>query len=150
MPRVHRSGRSFTPLGAALLAGALACNTSPSLPDGGAVVTFAFEASSDMLDVLVLDEPTIEAALQRVATGVGPRMPVGPIRRGAGIDPDYPFHFVPEDLRLADLATEVCDGRPMQTEAEVDDFIELSTGDRNAASATWCPWGARPVAVRRR
>ena len=130
---------------------ALSCGTDPSgLPAGGAVVTFAFSASGDTMDVLVLDSATIRRAEQRVATGTGPRMPVGPIRRGAGIDPRYPFRFVPELVRLDDLATEVCDGRPMKTPTAVDDFIELATGRRDAETAIWCPWGAEPTAVRRR
>jgi len=130
---------------------AAACgDTTSPIPDGGAVVTFAFSASDDTLDVLVLDPETIAQAEQRVATGLGPRMPIGPIVRGAGIDPQYPFHYIESDVRLADLAAEVCDGRPMRTPAEVDAFFELSTGNRNAARATWCPWGATPIRVRRR
>ncbi|MBL8985123.1 MAG: hypothetical protein JNJ80_02555 [Gemmatimonadetes bacterium] len=130
---------------------ALSCGTDPSgLPAGGAVVTFAFSASGDTMDVLVLDSATIQRAENRVATGTGPRMPVGPIRRGAGIDPRFPFRFVPESVRLDDLATEVCDGRPMKTPTAVDDFIELATGRRDAESAIWCPWGAEPIRVQRR
>lgn len=127
-----------------------ACTADPLLPDGGAVITFTFSATNDTMDVLVLDEATIVKAENRVATGQGPRMPVGPIRRGAGIDPRFPFHFLPDSVRLMDLATEVCDGRPMRTPTEVNDFIELSTGNRQSPRAIWCPWGATPVAVRRR
>lgn len=136
------------------LAAGVACDEASapdnSLPEGGAIVTFTFDATNDTLDVLVLDSATIAAARQRAETGAGPRMPVGPIVRGAGIDPQYPFHYVPSDIRLNDLAIEVCDGRPMRTAAEVDEFFELSTGNRNAAQATWCPWGATPIAVRDR
>jgi hypothetical protein len=120
------------------------------IPEGGAIVTFSFSASNDTLDVLVLDSATIEQARQRVETGAGPKMPVGPIVRGAGIDPRFPFHYVPTEIRFNDLAIEVCDGRPMRSAEEVDEFFELSTGDRNAAQATWCPWGATPIAVRDR
>lgn len=120
------------------------------LPQGGAIVTFAFSATDDTLDVLVLDSATIEQARQYVETGEGPRMPIGPIVRGTGIDPRYPFHYKPADMRLNDLAMEVCDGRPMRTAEEVSEFFELATGNRNSAEATWCPWGARPVAVRDR
>lgn len=136
--------------GIVLLALAPACSTEPEMPEGGAIVTFAFDASSDVIDVLILDEVTIAQAEHRVETGTGPRMPVGPIRRGAGIDARYPFHYVPDQVQLADVATEVCDGRPMKTPKAVDDFIEMSTGHRGSATAIWCPWGARPVAVQRR
>lgn len=128
------------------------CHSAPTatLPDGGAVVTFPFSSSADTLDVLVLDSATIALAEQQIATGVGPRMPIGPIVRRSGIDPRYQFHYVESEMRLGDLATEVCDGRPMRSPAEVDWFFELATGNRNAPRATWCPWGATPIAVQRR
>lgn len=138
---------------AAAVAAAGGCSEetlAPDLPEGGAIVTFAFSATDDTVDVLVLDSLTIARAEARVANGVGPAMPIGPIVRGAGIDPRYPFHYVPEEIRLADLATEVCDGRPMKTAAQVDEFFALSTGNPDAERATWCPWGATPIAVIRR
>jgi hypothetical protein len=137
----------------ALVAGVEGCDDDDGLaPPGndGAIVTFAFDATDDTMDVLVLDSATIAIARQRVETGAGPRMPIGPIVRGAGVDPDFPFHYIPAAVRLNDLAMEICDGRPMRTVQEVYDFFELSTGNRNAVEATWCPWGARPIAVRNR
>jgi hypothetical protein len=140
-------------LAGALIGGIQACEDDDGVAppaEDGAIVTFAFEATNDTMDVLVTDSATIETARQRAETGVGPRMPIGPIVRGAGVDPDFPFHYIPSAVRLNDLATEVCDGRPMRTVEEVYDFFELSTGNRNAAEATWCPWGAKPIAVRNR
>jgi hypothetical protein len=139
--------RSFLPF--ALLA-AVACGddtAAPALPRDGAVITFAFDQLTDTMRVHVRDSATIAEAQRRVGTGVGSRMPVGPIVRGAGVDARYPFHFLPDSVRLADLATEVCDGRPMRTAAQVDEFFHLSTGNANSARATWCPWGAYPISV---
>ncbi len=53
-------------------------------------------------------------------------------------------------MRLADWAMELCDGRPMRTSADIDAFFEGVTGDRHAKRATWCPWGATPIAVTQR
>jgi hypothetical protein len=99
--------------------------------------------------VLVTDPVTIAQAEARIANGTGPAFPIGPIVRGAGIDARYPFHFLPDSVRLAELAVEVCDGAPMKTPAEVDDFIEASTGNRSAPRAVWCPWSGFPMAVER-
>ena len=93
------------------------------------------------------DAATIAAARQFVATGAGPRLVTGRIVKGSGYDPRYPFHFIPDSVKLADAATEVCDGAPMHTAAEVSEFFLLSTGDVNVASAQWCPWSSRPIAV---
>lgn len=137
------------PLACLVLAG---CGSRAAEPAAslGAVVTFAFSGRADTMNVLVLDAATIRQAEQRVATGSGPRLPVGPITRGAGIDSRFPFHYLPDSIRLADLAAEVCDASPMRTAQEVDDFVEGSTGNRNSPRAIWCPWNATPVAVRRR
>ncbi len=135
-----------------LLLAAVACGdptTAPYQPRDGAIITFAFDQLADTLRVHVRDSATIANAERRVETGVGSRMPVGPIVRGAGVDPRYPFHFVADSMRFADLAMEVCDGRPMRTPAQVTEFFQLATGNPNATSATWCPWGAYPIAVER-
>jgi len=142
--------RSLNP-GTALLLLAAACHDSvgATLPRDGAIVTFAFEASGDTMRVHVRDSATIARAEQRAATRTGSRMPVGPIVRGPGVDSRFPFHYLADSVRIMDLATEVCDGRPMKTPAQVTEFFNLATGNPNAVSAIWCPWGAEPVAVER-
>lgn len=114
-----------------------------------AVVSFVFRSRpQDTLRVLVRHQATIAAAQQYIRTREGAHIPIGPIRRGAGpADPRYPFHFVPDSVRLAEITIELCDGAPMRTAAEVNAFIEGATGNANAASATYCPWSAYPVRV---
>ena len=51
-------------------------------------------------------------------------------------------------LKFADFAIEVCDGAPMRTDSAVVEFMKGATGETNPTSATWCPWGAYPIAVR--
>lgn len=101
----------------------------------------------DTMRVLVTDPATVAAACAFIESGSGPRMPTGTIVRGSGSDPALPFHYLPGTVRLADAAVEICDGRLMRTEEALDDYIEGVTGDRNAAQAPYCPWGARPVKV---
>ena len=140
-------------LGALLLVAAIACADDPSapaLPTEGAIVSFAFNGlPQDTMRVHMLHEPSIAQAEQYVATQQGSRMPVGPIVRGAGVDPRYPFHYVAAEVRMAQLAIELCDGRPMRTPQAVNQFIAGSTGNASAPQATWCPWGAYPVSVQR-
>jgi hypothetical protein len=116
-------------------------------PPGGSrgkVVVFAFDKTSDSLRVLVADSETVQLANQYIATKKGAHIPTGPIRIGAGADPRYPFHFVPDSVRLAEVTMELCDGALMRTEAEVRRFIQGAGGSN---SARWCPWAAFPVAV---
>ena len=124
-----------------------ACELSTGPVSGGAVVVFAFEGfPQDTLRVEVRDRETLRAAAAYVRTRQGPRMPIGPIVRGAGADSRYPFHFVPGSVRLAEVAMELCDGAPMRTAAEVEAFFELA-GKAGARETTWCPWSAYPVEV---
>lgn len=128
-----------------LLAGAC----SDSGPDTGAIITFGFEGRPETLRVQVTNPATIGQAEHWIATQTGPGFPIGTIVRGAGVDSRYPFHYVPESVTLTEAAIELCDGAPMTTPEAVDDFIEGATGDRNAPSATWCPWNAFPLSVER-
>lgn len=114
-----------------------------------AVVVFAFNGNArDTLRVLVRNRETIAAAQQFIRACEGAHIPIGPIARGAGpADPRYPFHFLPDSVRLAEITIELCDGAPMRTPAEVNAFFEGATGDANAPTAPYCPWSAYPVRV---
>lgn len=140
--------KRWLPALAGLLAvGTASCEVSTGPLSEGAVVVFAFEGHpQDTLRVEVRDRETIRAAESYVRTRQGPKFPIGPIVRGAGVDPRYPFHFVPGAVRLAEVAMELCDGAPMRTAAEVEAFFEL-TGRKGEKETTWCPWGAYPVEV---
>jgi hypothetical protein len=129
----------------ALLAACGSDATGPAYP--GAVVRFAFTGHpADTLRVLVRDRATVDAAVHYIVTGAGPHIPNGTIVRGAGADARYPFHFEPDSVRLADAAIELCDGAPMRTGGDVDEFFSLS-GPVERERARWCPWGAYPIGV---
>jgi hypothetical protein len=133
------------------LGGAAGCSSSePTEPQTSwALVTFAFAGiPADTIRVIVTDPATIEAAGRYLSTGAGPKMLMGTIVRGAvDLNARYPFHFLPESVRLVDNAIELCDGAPMHTAAAVDDFIQGATGNRQSPSSTWCPWSSYPIKI---
>ena len=147
-------GRFFSPVAAAgvlVLTALAACNEDSvvGLPDGAVEVRLAFDGyPQDTMRIAISDTAAIRLARQFVTTGQGPKLPIGRIVRGGGIDPRYPFHFEPASVQFADFAIEVCDGAPMRTDSAVVEFMKGSTGEDNPTSATWCPWGAYPVAVK--
>jgi hypothetical protein len=149
--KIHRSYLLVTTAAAAFVAALAGCGDNLTLPfDGapGAIVRVVFDGSpADTLDVAVTDAATISAARSFVVNGTGPKLVTGRIAKGIGYDPRFPFHFIPDSVKLADVATEVCDGAPMHTAADVAAFFQLSTGNANAVSAQWCPWNSRPIAV---
>jgi len=120
--------------------------STPGLPWG--IVRFAFEEyPGDTLSVIVTHGPTLEAARAYVRTGRGPRIPIGPIVRGAGIDGRYPFHFLPDQVRLVEHVLEPCDAAFMYTEIDVEEFFRVAAGALDASHVLWCPASAYPVAV---
>jgi hypothetical protein len=115
-----------------------------------AIITVAFDGHpADTLDIVVTDSLTIEAAEAYVRSHSGSRMISGRIKRGAGWDTRYPFHFAAETVRIVDVAIEVCDGAPMKTAAAVDSFFVWSTGNVNTELAQYCPWSSYPIKVER-
>jgi len=152
---MHIRGRFFSPAAAAgllaLMATLVACGDDDivGLPAGAVEVRLAFDGyPQDTMRIAITDTAAIRLAREFVNTGHGPRMPVGRILRGRGIDPRYPFRYEPGSVHFADFAAEVCDGAPMRTDSAVVEFMKGATGEAHPTSATWCPWGAYPVEVR--
>lgn len=147
-------GRSISPVavaGVLALATIVACDddTIVGLPEGAVEVVLAFDGyPQDTMRIAITDTTAIRMAREFVNTKQGPRMPVGRIVRGRGLDPRYPYHYDPASVHFADFATEVCDGAPMRTDSAVVEFMRGATGLQNPTSATWCPWGAYPIQVR--
>jgi hypothetical protein len=139
---------------AAGLVALAACSDTATEPTkgatDGALVTFAFDGHpADTLRVWMTDSASIKAAERYVQTKTGPKMLIGTIERGYGFDNVHPFRFRPETVRLVDNAIEICDGAPMRSAADVDQFLEWSTGNRASTSGTYCPWSSYPIRVER-
>jgi hypothetical protein len=129
----------------------LACNSdnATGLPDGAVEVILAFDGfPQDTMRIAITDTSAIRLAREYVSSKQGPKLPIGRIVRGTGLDHRYPYRYEPESVRFADVAMEVCDGAPMRTASAVVEFMRGATGEANPTSATWCPWAAYPIAVR--
>jgi hypothetical protein len=111
------------------------------------VIHFTFtDHPSDTLQVLVLDPATVMAAEAYLRSGRGPHVPSGPIRRGAGLDPRWPFHFVEHEVRMVEVSSPDCDAPPMRSSDDVETYF-ASSADREALQAPWCPSTAVPIDV---
>ena len=145
----HLHGRMLAGLLALLLAGCGDDATAPrdTVPEGGGIITLAFDDGAVTTMRVAAGAAALEAATLYIETQSGPRMPFGLIEHGAGVDERYPLHFVAESVELVGFAMELCDGAPMTTREEVDAFMRGATGETRPTSATWCPWSARPIAV---
>jgi hypothetical protein len=147
----ERSMSAAAAAGVFALVTLLACNSDDAtgLPDGAVEVVLAFNGfPQDTMRIAITDTSAIRMAREFVSSKQGPKLPIGRIVRGSGIDRRYPYHYEPGSVRFADFDMEVCDGAPMRTDSAVVEFMRSATGEANPTSATWCPWGAYPIAVR--
>ena len=94
-----------------------------------------FDVSGERFRVVVTDASTI-AVLKRLQRGeVAPSIPNGRLVRGTG---NEPWRWRLEDIEMADVATEVCDGTPSYVETHLDEFLAIGR---------YCPWAARLVSL---
>jgi len=131
-----RSSRALRGAGAALVAAAaLSCGGSePS----GPFVDFVAAVEDETFVLRVADQATISAAYDNLRGG-NSRFPIGPLRTGdGGFNAPWSWHLDPDEVRLAEVAIEVCDGRPSYVEEHVEDYVAVG----------YCPWGARIVGVK--
>ena len=111
---------------------------------GGVVATFKTEGIgpdqkpfTEAFSVWVTNPQTINDLFDMQA-GIGANRHVnGRILEGPGQgehNAPYSWHLDPDDVHLADLSIEVCDGRPSFVEDNLDAYLAIER---------YCPWGAR-------
>ena len=106
-----------------------ACSDDPS----EVAAEFVVSVADETFVMRVRDPETIRLALENIERR-NQRFPIGPLRRGdGGFNAPWSWHFDPAEVRMTELAIEVCDGRPSYVEAHLADF------------PTYCPWGARVI-----
>jgi hypothetical protein len=140
-------GRAFSPIamGLVVLLAASACGGVTPTPgedvlSGGIVATF--DVVDERFRVWVTNPRTVEQILSLQRGDSSANIPNGVILRGPGkADHNEPWswHLDPEQIEMAEIAIEVCDGTPSFVEEELDYFVETV--------GRYCPWSARLVAV---
>lgn len=109
-------------------------SAEPSGSPGSVVVTF--DVVGETYRIELTDPADIEIARRLLAGEPAPAIPSGVVVRGdPGVNTGYSWHIDPATVEFADMAIEVCDGRPSDVEAN-----EI-TSDR------YCPWSAKVVAI---
>jgi hypothetical protein len=118
----------------------VACGTSatpiqPTPAPMGVVVTLRV-ADTEEYRIRLVDPDDIAIAQKLLAGEAAPSIPNGRVVRGnSDVNVGYSWHIDPASAEFADMATEVCDGRPSDVENSV------ITSDR------YCPWSATVVAI---
>lgn len=107
---------------------------------GGVLATF--EVAGEQFQAWVTNPQTVQQILDLAAGNSLANIPNGQILPGPGVaDHNLPWswHLDPEEIEMAEVATEVCDGLPSYVEQHLDEFVE-SVG-------RYCPLSARLISV---
>lgn len=128
----------------ALLLGACGAPATTPMPHGlesGLLATF--DVLGERFHVWVTNPQTIQQILDLQQEESMANIPNGRIRRGPGQGAHHApwnWHLDPEEIEMAEVTMELCDGTPSFVEEELDYFVE--TVQR------FCPWHAKLVDVR--
>jgi hypothetical protein len=112
---------------------ASACSSDPpTAPSPSAIVTFAVSGETFKVSLTRADQ----IAAARAALNGGPaRIPNGRIVPGADVNTGWSWHL--EDVTLADVTIELCDGRPSDVERQGTAF----------GGGRFCPWTAKVTGI---
>lgn len=94
-----------------------------------------FDVKGQRFRVTVTDPATIEILRKLERGEPAPSIPNGRIVRGPG---NEPWRWRLEDVEMADVTIEVCDGEPRYVEEHLDEYLAIGR---------YCPWGARLVSL---
>jgi len=120
-------------LGFALLVTLAACDSDgPSSPTDGGLVTF--QVGTEQFRVELQTQDQLDAA-RRAQQGGPARIPNGRIVAGTGANAGWTWHL--EDVTFAEVAIELCDGRPSDVERQGAQF----------GGGRFCPWSASVVSI---
>lgn len=109
-------------------------------PQDGLLATF--DVSGELFRVWVTDPADVEQILALQDGASGANIPNGRILRGpgpGGYNLPWNWHLDPADIEMAEMTTEVCDGRPSYVQGHVDEFVDVV--------GRYCPWNAALVEV---
>jgi len=112
---------------------------TPETLSGGILATF--DVVGERYRIFITNEETIEQvfALQRGESQA--TIPSGRIVRGqVAYNQPWSWHIDPEDIHMAEMTIELCDGLPSHVEGDLDYWVD--TVQR------FCPWSAELVEIR--
>jgi hypothetical protein len=124
--------RRFLAMGASV---ALACST-PTEPTSS-LPSFIVEVSGESFRVHVSTPQQVQAFRARLQSGVRGVISGELLQGSGGFNAPWRWHLDPATVHVADIAIELCDGRPSLVEADLSYWL--------ASVRRFCPWGAKVV-----
>ena len=112
--------------------------TDPGL-EGGVLATF--DVNGERYRIFITNPRTIDQVIALSHGRSAAKIPSGRVVKGqVAYNKPWSWHIDSEDIHMAEMTIELCDGRPSFVESQVDDWI--------ANVGYFCPWSAELVSVK--
>ena len=96
------------------------------------------EVSGEVFTAAVMDSVQARLLSERLASGARGVVSGDLLPGDGGFNGGWGWHWDPESVHVADMAIELCDGRPSMVQADLPYWI--------GTVQQYCPWGAKVVA----
>jgi len=117
----------------------LSCS-SPTGPDVQAGVLAEFDVNGERFSIFITNMQTATRVMDLWNGQSTAKIPSGRVVKGqVQYNKPWSWHIDGEDVTMAEVTIELCDGTPSYLEAHLDDWIQ-NVG-------YFCPWSARLVSV---
>lgn len=127
-------------VGAALFSLLLLSCSSPTGPDLQAGVLAEFDVNGERFSIFITNMQTVRQVLDLRDGRSNAKIPSGRIVKGqVQYNRPWTWHIDSEDITMAEVTIELCDGTPSYLEAHLDDWIRTV--------GYFCPWSAELVSV---
>jgi hypothetical protein len=133
-----RGVAGLVPAAMAFVLAACSSPTSPGL-EGGMLATF--DVQGERYSIFITNAKTIEQVLALSNGQSAARIPSGRLVKGReAYNAPWSWHIDPEDVEMAEVTMELCDGRPSDVEKDIDYWV--------GTVGRFCPWSAVLVALK--
>jgi len=119
---------------------AVSCSspTYPGLKDG---VLATFDVHGERYSIFITNVQTIEQVIALWNGQSNAKIPSGRVIKGrVAYNRRWSWHIDSQDITMAEVTIELCDGVPSYVEAHLDDWI--------ATVGYFCPWSAELIALK--
>lgn len=113
----------------------MACS-APTEP-ASTTASFIIEVSGESFRVEVATAQQAQALRARLASGTRGVISGDLVQGSGGFNTPWRWHMNPATVHVADVAIELCDGRPSMVEADLTYWL--------GSVRRFCPWGAKVV-----
>lgn len=114
---------------------AMACSTTTE--PASTTASFIIEVSGESFRVEVSTAQQAQALRARLASGTRGVISGDLVQGSGGFNTPWRWHMNPATVHVADVAIELCDGRPSMVEADLTYWL--------GSVRRYCPWGAKVV-----